>query len=108
MPGAARAFLRCRLLAAIPLMTGVPGLVADGLVPAGCYRNRDHYRHRVAMEASGDALLPLFDPQTSGGLLIALPPGEDDRFLRQAHKDGIFAVRIGEVFSRREHSLEIV
>jgi selenide, water dikinase len=94
-------------LRAIPLMAGVPGLVADGLVPAGCYRNRDHYQRQIVADAGGDDLLPLFDPQTSGGLLIALPPGEDDRFLREADRKGCYAVRIGEVVARREHPLEV-
>ncbi len=96
-------------LAAIPLMPGVAELVADGMLPAGCYRNRDHYlpllgsRHR-----DSDALLPLFDPQTSGGLLIALAPEDADRFMTSADRLGIFARRIGEVLPLQKHSIEVL
>ena len=93
----------------VPVMAGVAGLVGDGLVPAGCYRNRDHYSPRL--EASGfadTALIPLFDPQTSGGLLIALTPRSAERFLALAASRGCFAVPVGEVLERRSHPVEIV
>ena len=86
-------------LARVPVMDGVAGLVQDGMVPAGCYRNRDYYRHQVS-GVSGDPLLPLFDPQTSGGLLIALPPAAAREYLARSAAAGAFAVCLGEVESR--------
>ena len=87
----------------IPLMGGVTGLVADGMVPAGCYRNRDHYTGQLSMAADfGDRLLPLFDPQTSGGLLISLPPEGAADYLRLAVERSLFAVEIGHVTNRLE------
>jgi len=83
-------------LARVPIMTGVADLVQDGMVPAGCYRNRDHYAPRVS-GFSGDLLLPLFDPQTSGGLLIALPPAAAQQFVARSADAGAFAVCLGEV-----------
>jgi selenide,water dikinase len=91
-------------------MAGVAALVRDGLVPSGCYRNRDYYSEFVALEEKmfvDDALLPLFDPQTSGGLLIALSPQSADRFLQLAAAKDCFAVRIGEVVGRRERPIEL-
>ena len=96
-------------LSAVPLMNGLSELVADGMLPAGCYRNRDHYlplltgKHR-----DSDALLPLFDPQTSGGLLIALPPEDSVQFLSSAAGRGIFARRIGEVLPLQTYSIEVL
>jgi selenide,water dikinase len=93
----------------IPVMAGVAALVRDGLVPAGCYRNRDHYSDFVAWEKGmfvDDDLLPLFDPQTSGGLLIALSPHGAEKFLQLAAEKNCFAVRIGEVVGRRERPIE--
>lgn len=85
-------------LARVPVMPGVPALIDDGLVPAGCYRNRQHYESHVSGK-SGDSLLPLFDPQTSGGLLITLAPDDAREFLSRAGEEGLFAACIGEVES---------
>ena len=93
----------------VPVMTGVAGLIGDGLVPAGCYRNRDHYSPQLKAGAMpGEALIPLFDPQTSGGLLISLPPAAAERFLATAATQGCYAVPVGEVLERREHPVEVV
>jgi len=94
--------------AAIPLMAGVTELAADGMVPAGCYRNRDHYGPLIrGRDAADESLVPLFDPQTSGGLLIALAPEDARNFLAEARERGIFAVLIGEVLPRQTCAIEI-
>lgn len=86
----------------IPLMSGLAGLVGDGMVPAGCYRNRDYYTALLDCgQIEPDRLLPLFDPQTSGGLLIALSPAVAERFLAQAGNAGLFARVVGEVLDQR-------
>lgn len=95
-------------LATIPFMTGLTELVDNGMVPAGCYRNRDHYLPGVSNNApETEALLPLFDPQTSGGLLIALAPEDADLFLERAGLRGIFARRVGSVLPLSTHCLEV-
>jgi selenide, water dikinase len=103
-------------LSEIPVLSGVRDLIRDGLIPAGCYRNRDFYTRflrdaRNSMSAgngfSSDDLLPLFDPQTSGGLLIALAPDRAEEFLRGAGEAGCFAIPIGEVIPAEEHAVEI-
>lgn len=59
----------------IPMLEGAVEFAQMGLVPAGTYRNRDY----VGAGAWLDPSLPeyasdlLFDPQTSGGLLISIP-----------------------------------
>ena len=101
----------------IPVMAGVSDLMRDGLIPGGCYRNRDFYarllldtrpsRGAASQELPADDLLPLFDPQTSGGLLISLSPESAETFLRKASDSGCYAVPIGEVVAARGHSVEI-
>ena len=95
--------------ASIPLMSGVSELVMDGLVPGGCYRNRDFYSQYIHSGAAiaADGLLPLFDPQTSGGLLISLSPRSAEGFLKHAEESGLFARMIGEVIPPREYSVEL-
>jgi selenide,water dikinase len=94
---------------AIPVIGGVHGLINDGMVPAGCYRNRDCFQCSLSQDSgfqfSDPQLLPLFDPQTSGGLLIALNPVAAERFLSEAACRNLFAVRIGEVIDSGEPSI---
>lgn len=99
----------CLEIDTIPLMDGVAELVADGMVPAGCYRNRDHYRPFVDFAGySETALLPLFDPQTSGGLLIALSPENAVRFMATSDQLGIFTRRIGYVLPSFSSCIRVI
>lgn len=91
----------------IPLMAGVTGLIADGLVPAGCYRNRDCFRPHLSTSHPEDSLLPLFDPQTSGGLLMSFPEAEAERYLKLAADCGLYAVAIGETLPKGEAPLVV-
>jgi selenide,water dikinase len=70
------------------------------MIPGGTYRNKEF---RSAMiEASGrlpDHVLDiLFDPQTSGGLFIAVGSDKADRLLSRLHQNGVVeAAIVGEV-----------
>lgn len=98
----------CLRLDAVPLMTGVSRLVSEGMTPAGAYRNRDHFGKAVSgISPTDERLLPLFDPQTSGGLLLALPPDGADRFLALAAGQQLFAVEIGSVLPAGESPLVV-
>jgi selenide,water dikinase len=99
----------CFRLDAVSLMTGVSGLVAEGMTPAGAYRNRDHFgRYVSGISPADERLLPLFDPQTSGGLLIALPNDGADRFLALAAAEGLFAVETGSVMQRGDTPIVVI
>ena len=93
---------------AVPLLPGVRDLIGDGMVPAGCYRNRDYCAPHVAGNGLDDRFLPFYDPQTSGGLLIALAPDHAVEFLRLAAAEGMFAVEIGEVLPFTGYYLEFI
>lgn len=96
-------------LDAVPLMTGVSGLVSEGMTPAGAYRNRDHFGRAVSgISPADERLLPLFDPQTSGGLLISLPTEGAGMFLALAAAEQLFAVEIGSVIQRGEAAIVVV
>ena len=69
-----------------------------GLIPAGAYRNRTFAEK--AVELTGIELCVqdmLFDPQTSGGLLIACAPGDADMMFEELKKTVPSAQRIGTV-----------
>jgi selenide, water dikinase len=61
-------------LDAVPILPKAEEYAAMGLVPGGAHRNRDFYKPKVeGAKACSSALLDLlYDPQTSGGLLIAV------------------------------------
>lgn len=71
---------------AIPMLSGAIEFAATGLLSAAAYSNRKHSEPLVAFEDKLDiaARDVLFDPQTSGGLLIALPPAQAEAFLKEA------------------------
>lgn len=60
---------------AIPYHPAAPEFARMGLIPAGAYRNRDFLAGKVKTAADVPLWLEdiLYDPQTSGGLLLALP-----------------------------------
>ena len=80
-----------------------------GLLPAGVYRNRN-YAEPFVDEGS----LPLkvrdalYDPQTSGGLLIAVDPRDADALERDLRASVPSAQRIGVVQSKKDKSIYLV
>lgn len=69
----------------------------SGFVPAGAYRNRD-YVGKGAKKTADIALALediLYDPQTSGGLLFAIPEAEENACMRTLTAAGIQASVIG-------------
>ena len=73
---------------------------SQGLVPGGTHRNRDFRTNMVEISEKIPAYLVdiLFDPQTSGGLLISLPEENACELIDKMHEEGIDdADIIGEV-----------
>lgn len=86
--------------AAVPYFEGVRELVESGYVPGGLYRNKNFRMPMIDVEPSCPEWLLeiLFDPQTAGGLLIALPAGDAETLVRRMREAGIGdAAVVGEV-----------
>lgn len=69
------------------------------IFPGGMWRNREYYQSWVTSESDFDdyELSLLNDPQTSGGLLIALPPADAAALMAQLAAGDSEAALIGEV-----------
>jgi len=89
----------------IPLHDGVLELIAQAVYAGGLRNNRDFLlpRLRGGLSAEGDIerqdprLLALFDPQTSGGLLMAVTPEKHAFLLGELKENGVRAWTVGEV-----------
>lgn len=57
----------------LPVLSGAREYAKMGLIPAGAYRNREFLEKDMESRISGWREDLLFDPQTSGGLLLAIP-----------------------------------
>lgn len=60
-------------LESVPVLDGVVDLIAQGMWAGGSQRNFDSIIEDVMSDHEVEALKPLIDAQTSGGLLVALP-----------------------------------
>ena len=83
----------------IPFTRGAQRYAAQFIFPGGASDNRLYYQEHVKFYAGIDeaSQMLLFDPQTSGGLLLAVPPEELDPLLGAAAQAGQTLWQIGEV-----------
>lgn len=91
---------------AVPLLPGALEAVQAGAVPNGLKNNREFAAPCVSVRSTAgpERELLLYDPQTSGGLLVALPP-EAAAVAQQRLPQ---AVRVGRVLPRGEFPLLLV
>lgn len=84
----------------IPVYPEAREYAAMGLVPAGTYKNRKFREAFVSFDQTVDGITRdiLFDPQTSGGLLIMVDPADAVALVEKLHAEGVEdAAIIGEV-----------
>jgi selenide,water dikinase len=82
----------------VPLQRGVHELIAEGVYAGGLTANRDYLAAQVSGRALSEPLtLALVDPQTSGGLLLAVAPADHERLLAGLKERGARGWTIGQV-----------
>ena len=93
--------------AAVPRLPGVDYYLAEGCVPGGTLRNFDSYGEKIApiTDAQRDLLC---DPQTSGGLLVAVTPEGEAEFLAVAAELGLNLAPIGQLVARQTYAVEVM
>ena len=94
----------------VPVFDKAIEMATMGIIPAGAYRNREYTKEDVmeylSKSPDKDANLRarvdcLYDPQTSGGLLIAVKENQLDRLLTQLKEKGCESSVIGMFKARK-------
>jgi selenide, water dikinase len=82
----------------VPVWERAVPLANDGVYPGGLKSNMEYLENRVSADgASQDDLLPLYDPQTSGGLLVAVPGTRASALVAALRERGVMGADVGEV-----------
>jgi selenium donor protein len=82
-------------LSAVPVLDGAREALARGFRPEGTVRNTTSFRGRVHSTVSDAELTLLCDAQTSGGLLISMPPERASVLEQRLGESGLFYAKIG-------------
>jgi selenide,water dikinase len=85
----------------IPFVSGARKYGSQWAFPGGASDNRHYFEAGVTFDPALDEVdrMLLFDPQTSGGLLMGVPPERLSGFLETAQSKKQPVWEIGEVFS---------
>ncbi|MDX5447778.1 MAG: selenide, water dikinase SelD [Bacteroidota bacterium] len=90
----------------VPLMHGVLDLAHAYCIPDNTYRNFKSYEDRVS-KLETDALHLLCDPQTNGGLLIAVDPNGREELEKLLQENGEPCLRIGKMIQKEEKGVVV-
>ncbi len=106
---------KCRIrikAGAVPLLEGARDVASMGLIPGGAYSNRRFFSPWATLDPAvpTDIADLIFDPQTSGGLILGVQADKIDAFRAALLSEGVsIAADIGEVLEPDpEGRLEIV
>lgn len=95
----------------VPVIKEALEFAAMGLIPAGAYKNREFRESMIDFAETGERSRRdiLFDPQTSGGLLISVADDQGEELVASLKDAGIAdAIAIGEVLDRPEEKIWVV
>jgi selenide, water dikinase len=91
----------------LPILPGALDLASAGLLTSGDKTNREYIGEdiEIAERVSKEMGNLLYDPQTAGGLLIAIPDEHADALLARLRESYPHAESVGRVLERGPHSL---
>jgi len=93
-----------------PLLPGVLSLAERGMAPGGAARNQEYLQESVtfAQDVAPALQSILWDPQTSGGLLVSIPERDAGELLKRLEEPCPQAVVIGQVLPREDVSIRVI
>lgn len=94
----------------VPILDGAVDMASMGVIPAGMYRNKGYISKDVELINIETAIEDiLYDPQTSGGLLISVKAELAEELITDMKLNGsIEAKVIGSVKSKREKYITVI
>jgi selenide,water dikinase len=95
---------------AVPLLPGARELAALSVTTGGAARNRAFAEDLVSIpgDTAPEVVELLFDPQTSGGLLLAVEPERWDALAGELNDRGVTSWRIGRLEEAPPHNIAVV
>jgi selenide, water dikinase len=91
----------------VPILESAIDYLKMGAVPGGTARNFDSYGEKIKKMNEQQKNL-LCDPQTSGGLLVAVEPNSKESFLAITKKNGMQLQAFGKLIPKTEFAIEIL
>ena len=92
--------------AKVPRLDSVEYYLEQGCVPGGTLRNFDSYASKISPVQELHKRV-LCDPQTSGGLLVAVSADGNEAFLQMARDNGLNLQPIGQLVERQTYAVEV-
>lgn len=94
----------------VPVLPGTWDLLEEGVVPGGTHRNLQAVSDTVHWEpgTTEEMQLLMCDAQTSGGLLMAVPPEDRDKLMSGLDDAGVSAAIIGDIVDGSHHQIQVL
>lgn len=93
----------------VPMLKNAQNFASMGIVPAGTYSNMDYFGKRVEIiDVEQSVLDVLYDPQTSGGLLISVEASKAEELIEELKKSKAMCYAIiGQAVEKGDHALRV-
>lgn len=90
-------------------LPGALDYARQGVFPGGQKNNKLFAQSSVGMASSVPEEVAglVYDPQTSGGLLISIAPTDTEALLKELHAAGVVAVKVGRVLERTKPAIRL-
>ncbi len=93
----------------VPVMSEALHYAEEFFLTAAAQKNRNHLESHVRFDHISFAMEEvLFDPQTSGGLLIAVRPDQAEELLAELQEEGLPAKTVGTIIEKKETEIYVI